>query len=383
MDTKDSAEGGRTIPLSSPDISEADIDAVVEVLRTPNLSLGPKLPEFESKFALFMGSRHAVAVNSGTSALHLCIRAMGIGPGDEVITSPFSFIASANCILFEGARPVFVDIDKATWNIDVSLIEAAITERTKAILPVHVFGRPVDLEPLLAIAEKHSLVVLEDSCEAIGATYKGRKVGTLGRCGTFAFYPNKQMTTGEGGMIISDDDETADLCKSMRNQGRATGGGGWLAHARLGYNYRLSDINCALGITQLARIPEFLEMRQTAAERYLEKLADIEEIIPPAPYTEGTMSWFVFVVRLADRFSQSHRDSLLDFLHARGVGCNNYFTPIHLQPFYVEQFGFAEGDSPVTDLVSQRTIALPFFNRLSEDDQDYAIAALKDGLARL
>ncbi|MDK1030762.1 MAG: DegT/DnrJ/EryC1/StrS family aminotransferase, partial [Planctomycetia bacterium] len=307
------------IPLSRPDISQHDIDAVIDVMRTPNLSLGPKVPEFESKLAEFIGTQHAVAVNSGTSALHLCIRALDIGSGDGVITSPLSFIASANCILFEGGKPVFVDIDQATWNIDVSQIESAITPRTKALLPVHVFGRPVDMDPLLEIAKRHNLPIIEDSCEAIGATYKGRNAGTFGTCATFAFYPNKQMTTGEGGMIVTDDEELANLCRSMRNQGRAVGGG-WLAHQRLGYNYRLSDINCALGTTQLEQLPEFLKLRQAVAERYLEKLADLDEIVLPAPCPHGTISWFVFVMRLADRFSQAQRDGLLEFLRSSGIG---------------------------------------------------------------
>jgi len=370
------------VPLARPDISQADIDAVVEVLQTPNLSLGPKLGEFEAAFADVLGLARGVAVNSGTSALHLLVRALGLGPGDEMITSPFTFIASANCALFEGATPVFADIDEATWNMDVEQVEAAYTDRTRLVLPVDVFGRPLPMDRLMAVADARGIPVVEDACEALGATYRGRMVGTFGRASTFAFYPNKQMTTGEGGMIVTDDHALADLCVSMRNQGRDAGAG-WLAHARLGYNYRLSDINCALGLSQLARVPEFLRLRAEVAERYLAKLADVDDLVLPAPYTDGDLSWFVFVVRLADRFTQDQRDAVLGHLQQAGIGCSNYFSPVHLQPFYRERFGFKEGDFPVTEKVAARTIALPFYNRLSEADQDRVVDALKEALAQV
>jgi len=369
------------VPLSRPDISQADIDAVVAVLRTPHLSLGPKVPEFEKAFAAYLGVRCAVAVNSGTSALHVVVRALGLKPGDEMITSPFSFVASANCALFEGARPVFVDIDEATWNLDVAELEAAVTERTRLLLPVHIFGRPMPMDRVLHVAEARGIPVVEDACEALGATYKGRKAGAFGRAATFAFYPNKQMTTGEGGMIVTDDDGVADLCMSLRNQGRDAGAG-WLAHARLGYNYRLPDINAALGLAQLARLPEFLRMRSEVARRYLEKLACLEELVLPAPYGDGELSWFVFVVRLADRFTQEDRDAVLENLRRDGIGCNNYFTPIHLQPFYRE-LGYKPGDFPACEKVSARTIALPFYNRLTEKDQDLVVERLKSAISRL
>jgi len=369
------------VPLSRPDISQADIEAVTAVLRTPHLSLGPKGPEFEKAFARYVGTRRAVAVNSGTSALHLLVRALGLGPGDEMITSPFSFVASANCALFESARPVFVDIDEATWNLDVEKLPAAITDRTRLLLPVHIFGRPMPMDRVMAIAEARGIAVVEDACEALGATYQGRKVGAFGRAATFAFYPNKQMTTGEGGMIVTDDDALADLCMSLRNQGRDPGAG-WLAHARLGYNFRLSDINAALGLAQLARLPEFLRLRAEVARRYLEKLAEVEELVLPAPYTDGDISWFVFVVRLADRFTKKDRDAVLDRLRREGIGTNDYFTPIHLQPFYRE-LGYKPGDFPVCEKVSERTIALPFYNRLAEKDQDLVVECLKSALSRL
>ncbi|HUU31347.1 MAG TPA: DegT/DnrJ/EryC1/StrS family aminotransferase [Phycisphaerae bacterium] len=370
------------VPLARPDISQDDIDAVVAVLKTPYLSLGPKLPEFERAFAEFLGLRHAVAVNSGTSALHLIVRALGLGPGDEMITSPFTFVATANCALFEGAKPVFVDIDEKTWNMDTSKIEAAVTERTKLLMPVHIFGRPMPMDAVMRIGEKHRLPVVEDACEALGATYKGRKAGAFALASTFAFYPNKQMTTGEGGMVVTDDDRLADLCRSMRNQGRDPSGG-WLAHARLGYNYRLSDLNCALGLSQLARLPQFVAARARVADRYIKKLADVDELVMPAPCADGTMSWFVFVIRLADRFSQKQRDAVLDHLRGQGIGTNNYFSPVHLQPFYREQFGYKPGDFPVTEKIAARTIALPFYNRLSEKDQDLVVKTLKDALVKL
>jgi perosamine synthetase len=369
------------VPLSRPDINQADIDAVVAVLHTPNLSLGPTGPAFEQAFARFLGMRHAVAVNSGTSALHLVVRALDVGPGDELITSPFTFVATSNCALFEGARPVFVDIDETSLNFDVSRLGAAITPRTKMILPVHIFGRPMPMDAIMKIAAARQIPVVEDACEALGATYKGRMAGAFGAASTFAFYPNKQMTTGEGGMVVTDDAHLADLCRSMRNQGRDPSGG-WLAHARLGYNYRLSDINSALGLSQLARLPQFIEARQRVAQRYLAKLAEIDELILPAPYTDGCMSWFVFVVRLADRFTQDQRDAVLAHLRQEGIGTNNYFSPVHLQGFYRQQFGYKPGDFPVCEKVAARTIALPFYNHLSESDQDLVVEVLKAGIAK-
>ena len=369
------------VPLARPEISQDDIDAVVSVLRTPHLSLGPKLPEFEEAFASFHGMARGVAVNSGTSALHLIVRALELGPGDEMITSPFTFIASANCALFEGARPVFVDIDEATWNMDTEQVEAAVTANTRLLLPVHIFGRPMPMDRVMKIGESRGIPVVEDACEAVGATYHGRLAGTFGLAATFAFYPNKQMTTGEGGMIVTDDCALADLCVSLRNQGRDPGAG-WLAHARLGYNYRLSDLGCALGLSQLKRLPEFLEARSRVAERYIEALAALEELVPLAACAEGRMSWFVFVVRLADRFTQDERDQVLSDLRDQGIGCSNYFTPVHLQPFYAD-LGWRPGDFPVCEKVAARTIALPFYNRLSEADQDLVVDCLKSALARL
>ena len=373
------------IPLSSPDITEEDVAAVVAVLRTRFLSLGPKLPEFEQAIAAYVDCRHGVAVNSGTSALHLIVRALGIGDGDEIITTPFSFVASANCLLYERARPVFVDIRPDTLNLDCDLVERAITPRTKAVLAVDVFGRPADWTRLRSLAQQHNLMLIEDSCEALGARLRlvdGRWVmaGSLADAGAFAFYPNKQMTTGEGGVIVTDRDDVAALCRSMRNQGRDEGAG-WLQHARLGYNYRLSDINCALGLAQLARIGEILAARKQVAAWYANALSGLAEVRVPEAGPNEEISWFVYVVRLTEGLTRDQRDRVLDGLRARGIGCSNYFSPIHLQPFYREVFGYREGDFPVTESVSSRTIALPFFTRLSREQVSSVAAALGDAVA--
>lgn len=355
------------VHLSRPDITEREIEAVCEVLRSPNLSLGPKLREFEQGFERYLGRKHAIAVNSGTSGLFLCTQALGWGPGDEIITTPFTFIATINIILMCGATPVFADIDPETLNIDPDLIEAKITPRTKGIVPVEVFGSPAGFDRICEIAQRHNLTVLEDSCEALGSELNGRKAGNFGVMSTFAFYPNKQMTTGEGGIIITDDDGLADTCRSLRNQGRAVGAA-WLAHDRVGYNYRLSDINCALGIAQLARIEEFVAKRAHAADMYTRLLAGENRVSTPKTPQGCRMSWFVYVIRLADRYTQEQRDTLIQKLHARGIQVSNYFPPMYLQPFLVERFGYKKGDYPVTDAVSKSTMALPFYNNLTESD---------------
>jgi perosamine synthetase len=366
----------REISLSAPDITQAEIDAVVAVLRSDRLSLGPRLGEFEQMFRQRFGVKHAVCCSSGTSGLHVCWRALEIGPGDEVITTPFSFIASANSILFDGARPVFVDVDPKTWQIDVNRIEAAITPRTKALLPVDIFGNVPDWDALLPLARRHKLRVLEDSCEAIGATYKGRPAGTLGEAGVFAFYPNKQITTGEGGMIVTNDDRIAFMVRSLCNQGRDPDAG-WLAHARLGFNYRMTDFQAALGTVQMRRLDEILTKRARVARMYIDRLADEPRLsvmhVPP----HVQISWFVFVVRLSDEYTMAQRDAILAKLRQQGIGCNNYFTPIHLQPFYVERFGHRRGDFPITEALAERTIALPFHNHLTEADADHVVRTLR------
>ncbi len=369
------------IPLSSPEVNEDDIAAVVEVLRGRQLSLGPRVPQFERAIAEYAGARHAVAVSSGTAALHLIVHALGIGPGDEVVTTPFSFVASSNCVLYEGATPVFADIHPVTWDLDPAAAEAAVTPKTRAILPVHVFGRPCPMPRYLEIATHHGLEVIEDSCEALGATLDGRMAGTFGHAGAYAFYPNKQITTGEGGVLVTNDDRLDELFRSLRNQGRGPDGG-WLAHPRLGWNYRIPDILCALGTSQLARIEPFIAARKRVFERYAERLAAIPEVQPPAPDTAGQRaSWFVYVIALRDGLGRDLRDRVLTGLRRRGIGCRNYFSPIHLQPFYRDRFGFAEGMFPVTESVAARTIALPFHNRLTDGEVDRVGTALEEAIA--
>ncbi len=372
------------VGLSRPDITEKEIEAVVDVLRTPNLSLGPKLGEFERNFAEYIGTRRAVAVNSGTSGLFLCLKSLDIGPGDEVITTPFTFIASVTSIMMTGAKPVFTDIDPASLNMDTEQIESKITDKTKAILPVAVFGNPLGLDRVKQIADKHGLAVIEDSCEALGSKLNGKMVGTFGTMSLFAFYPNKQITTGEGGIILTDDDNLADMCVSLRNQGRGKDGG-WLGHERLGYNYRLSDINCAIGIVQLSRIEEIVAKRKAVADKYLDMLSGEQRIVLPAePSGSGTrLSWFVFVIRLKDRYGFDDRNKVLDLLRQAGIGASNYFPPVYLQPFIAQQYGFGEGDFPVTDAVSSRTIALPFYNNLTDEQISLVTKELSAALDKI
>jgi len=364
------------IPLARPNITQAEIDAVVAVLKMPHLSLGPKIPEFEDAFAKYCGVKYAAACSSGTTGLHLLVRAMGVGTGDEVITTPFSFVASANCILMENAKPVLADIDPHTWSIDPRRVESAVTGKTRAIIPVDVFGQIADLAAIRQIAACRRLHVIEDSCEALGSTLGGKMAGTFGDAGVFGFYPNKQITTGEGGMIVTNDSALADLCRSLRNQGRDTAGG-WLAHPRMGYNYRLSDIQAALGLAQLHRIDEIIAARDRVQAWYRRRLAEEPRLSMQHVAAGQRVSWFVFVVKLADSYSQKDRDGILKSLTSAGVACSNYFVPIHLQPFYVEEFGYRPGDFPVCEAVAARTIALPFHHELSEPDVDRVCATLR------
>ncbi|MFH1418494.1 MAG: DegT/DnrJ/EryC1/StrS family aminotransferase [Planctomycetota bacterium] len=364
------------IELSGPDITQAEIDAVTEVLKSGWLSLGPRVPEFEQAMSDFLGVRHAIAVANGTCGLHLLMRAFGIGEGDEVISTPFSFIASTNCIMFDGGRPVLVDIDPDTWNIDVAGIESAVTPKTKAIIPVDVFGVVPDMDAINDIAKRHNLRVVEDSCEALGGKYKGRLAGSLADAGVFGFYPNKQITTGEGGMIVTDDDETARLCQSMRNQGRDTGMN-WLSHERLGFNYRLSDVASAIGLAQLRRIEELLAKRSRVAGWYRRRLEGESRISMQKISGDCEISWFVFVVKLADDYTEDDRAAIIENLRGKGIGCSNYFAPIHLQAFYRRAFGYKEGDFPICERVAARTIALPFHGGLTESDVDEVCEVLK------
>lgn len=366
------------MPMSAPDIDESDIEAVVRVLRSGQLSIGPCIEEFEARFARFLGVRHAVAVANGTAALHLCMRLAGISEGSEVITSPYSFVASSNCILFERGLPVFVDIDEETMNIDAGLVEAAVGPRTRAILPVHVFGQPAAMAPLMDIANRHSLYLIEDACEAIGAEYRGRKAGSFGHASAFAFYPNKQMTTGEGGIVVTDNAEWAVQLRSMRNQGRSDGQH-WLEHDRLGFNYRMDEMNAALGVSQLSRIETLLERRAAVAMCYRELLAEIPGVRPLAPGPDTTrMSWFVYVVRFADGLP---RDEIAQRLARQGIPTRNYFPPIHLQPFYRKEFGFRPGQFPVAERISATSLALPFHSNLRPAEVARVCEALAEAVA--
>ncbi|MGE3180845.1 MAG: DegT/DnrJ/EryC1/StrS family aminotransferase, partial [Phycisphaerae bacterium] len=292
--------------------------------------------------------------------------------GDEVITTPFSFIASSNSIMIEGATSVFVDDDPDTWQIDAEKVAAAITPKTKAIMPVDVFGSSPDMGAISELAKKHNLFVLEDCCEALGSTYRGVPMGRLGNAGAFGFYPNKQITTGEGGMVVTDDDEIARICRSLRNQGRDPNSG-WLAHARLGFNFRLPDINCAVGVEQMRRLDEIIAKRKQVAKWYADRLRGDDRYRMQKVLDEVELNPFVMVVRLSDDYSREQRDQILSALHTRGIGCGNYFTPIHLQPFYREDLGFKEGDFPVTEALSARTVALPFHNHLTESEVDFVV----------
>jgi perosamine synthetase len=364
------------IPLSAPDITEAEIEAVVGVLRTPQLSLGAVSEQFEGALATYVSVPHAVAVSSGTAGLHLCMRALGIGDGDEVIVPSFAFIAAANAIRYERAVPVFADIDPATLNMDPQRVVEAITPRTRAILMVHNFGIPADISTILEIAERHGLLVIEDACEAIGAEHRGRKVGSMGHAGVFAFYPNKQITTGEGGMVVTRDEALARRIRALRNQGRYETDD-WFQHTELGYNYRISEINCALGLAQMSRLEEILRKRAAVASAYDQRLSRHHELtLPPLWVAEGRVSWFVYVVRLRNG-ARVERDAVMRGLSAAGIACGRYFAPIHLQPSYAAWRNSA--NLPVTEAEALRTIALPFFSNMESG----AIDVVCDVLGRL
>jgi len=364
------------VPLAQPLITEDDIARVVAVLRSGRLSMGPMLDAFEEACARVAGRRYAVGVSSGTSALHLAVRALGLGPGDEVITTPFSFVASSNVLLFEGAVPVFVDIDPETLNLDPEKVEEAITPRTRAILSVDVFGLPADHPRLLEIARRHNLRYIEDSCEALGSDLDGKPAGSFGDAAAFAFYPNKQITTGEGGVLLTDDPEIARLARSMRNQGRGDSGE-WLAHARLGYNYRLDEMSAALGLAQIERLDEILTRREQVAGWYHAALSGIAGIRLPRANPRGRMSWFLYVIEVDERAAGITRDALQSRLLAAGIECKPYFPLIHRQPFYQELFDIPEGSFPVAETVARRTLALPFFTDMREEQVAYVAEQVK------
>lgn len=367
------------IPLAKPVLGEREEELVLEVLRSGWLSLGPMLGRFEEEFAAWLGVSDAVAVSSGTSALHLGVRQLGWGEGDEVLTSPFSFVASANCLLYERARPVFCDIDPVTLNLDPDAADAAITERTAGILPVHIFGYPAAMPEFEQLARERGWGILEDACEALGAIdSEGRRVGTTGNLATFAFYANKQMTTGEGGMIAVTDPEFAERLRSERNQGRAVDMG-WLDHDRLGYNYRLSDIACALGIAQVERLDAMLADRERVAGTYDDELSSIEDLIKPIPGRgRERRSWFVYVVQLPEG---SDRDGVIRTLAEEGVAAKSYLPCLHLFE-HIRELGYREGQFPVAESVSARSLALPFFPEMSEAQVARVGQALRGALGR-
>jgi perosamine synthetase len=368
------------IPLAQPWLDEREEELVLEVIRSGRLSLGPWIDRFEDGVAERVGAPYAAAVSSGTAGLHMLCHLHGIGPGDEAITSPLSFVASANCFVLEGATPVFADVDPITLNMDPGAVEAAITERTRLIVAVDMFGYPSELDELRAIADRHGLGFVEDACEALGAKYKGRLLGAHGESAVFAFYPNKQMTTGEGGVVVTHAEETWRQIVSLRNQGRSyEEGAGWFNHVRLGFNYRWTDLQAAIGIAQLEKLDRILELRAAAARRYRELLAGVDGVETPADDdAEHTRSWFVYVVKLAAGLD---RDRVMAFLRREGIATAEYVPCVHLQPYMRERYGFGEGMYPVAEDVASRTLALPFFTQIEPADQERVVETLRAAIA--
>ena len=352
------------IRLAEPDITDAEVELVAAVLRSGVLALGPYAEEFESRLAGLADRRFGIACSSGTAALHLAVRGLGLGEGMEVITSPFSFVASSNCVMYERAIPRFVDIEEETLGLDPDLLEGAANERTVGVLAVHVFGQPCRIDRIEQIAARRGWWLVEDACEALGSSVGGRPLGSYGAASTFAFYPNKQITTGEGGVIVTDDEELARKARSMRNQGRDDDGT-WLRHVQLGYNYRLDELSAALGVGQLRRMAELDAKRRHVVEAYDQALSAYDWITRPRPIRDATVNWFVYVIQVDPDVVD--RDRLMENLAAHGVPARPYFAPLHLQPFYRRHFGFRPGDFPVTERVAARTLALPFSTRMRDD----------------
>ncbi len=383
------------VPLSRPDITGQEIEAVIDIMKSGILSIGPKVNEFEETIADYVGLKHAVAVNSGTSALHLIVRSLGLEQGQTMLTSSFTFVSSANVAIYEGAIPVFADIEESSLNISPQTLEEALERYAKKgletncmnlppfqpdlFMGVDIFGHPMDWDEIERICERNGLPVIEDSCEALGTVYKDRKAGSFGLAGAFAFYPNKQITTGEGGVIVTNDASIAQMCRSMRNQGRGISEN-WLEHVRLGYNYRLDELSSAMGLEQMRRIDEILSKRDSAAKRYSELLSRIDGVTVPAIADYVTsLGWFVYVIRLEDSID---RDGFMDYLRDNGVQCRDYFRPVHLQPFYIKQYGYKEGMLPVTERVSRQTVAIPFFSNLSQEEQEYVAETITRAVER-
>jgi perosamine synthetase len=365
------------VPLSRPYLDEREEELVLEVLRSGRLSLGPAIERFEQLIAERVGAPYAAAVSSGTAGLHMLCHIAGVGEGDEVITSPVSFVATANCFIFEGGRPVFADVDAETLNLDPAAVEAAITDRTKGIVAVDMFGYPCELDELRAIAERHGLWLIDDSCEALGAEYKGAPIGSHGVSGAFGFYPNKQITTGEGGVVTTHDEEEWELLKSVRNHGRSYDSR-WFHHVRLGFNYRFTDLQAAVGIAQLEKLDRLLAMRSKAAARYTSLLEGLDGVEPPlADDDDHRRSWFVYVVKVAEGVD---RDAVLERLAVQGIEAGHYVPAVHLQPYLRERYGFTKGMCPIAEDVCDRTLALPFFPQIEAEDQERVVTALRDAL---
>jgi perosamine synthetase len=368
----------RRIPLARPYLDEREEELVLEVLRSGRLSLGPTIDRFEEQIAERVGAPYAAAVSSGTAGLHLLVRIAGIGPGDEVITSPLTFAASANCFLYEGATPVFADVDPQTWNLDPAAVEAAVTERTKALVAVDMFGYPCELTPLMELCERRGITLIEDSAEALGAEYEGAPIGSHGPPCIFAFYPNKQLATGEGGVVTTHSEEEWKLLRSLRNQGRSYVGGGWFNHVRLGFNYRWTDLQAAVGLAQLEKLDRILALRSGAAETYAQLLADVAGVtLAPADDEEHHRSWFVYVVQLDPEVDRAR---VMVEMRERGVDVAEYVPCVHLLTYMREDYGFGEGLCPVAEQIAARTLALPFFPGIERDDQEYVVDALRSAL---
>jgi perosamine synthetase len=364
---------GREIAMSSAEVDEHDVQAVLAVLRSGRLALGPMARAFERAVADYVGAAHAVAVGSGTAALHLIVKALGLGPRDQVLVPSFTFAASVNAILYEGATPVFVDLEPQTYNLDIQDLEARISHRTRAIMAVDVFGHPADWDGLERLATKYGLPLIDDCCEALGASHRGRRLGSLGAAGAFAFYPNKQITTGEGGMIVTQDARLADLCRSYANQGREEMGS-WLRHDRLGYNYRLNEMSAALGLSQLSKLDGFIARREAVAAAYSRRIAGMAGVQAPIVLPNVRMSWFVYVVTLEEGCD---RDRVIAGMQREGVPCRGYFAPMHTQPYIQARFGDLSGSLPRTEAYARRTLALPFHNNLEEGEIERVLAVLR------
>jgi perosamine synthetase len=368
----------RRIPLARPYLDEREEELVVEVLRSGRLSLGPTIERFEEQIADRVGAPYAAAVSSGTAGLHLLARIAGVAAGDEVITSPLTFAASANCFIYEGAKPVFADVDPRTWNLDPAGVEAAISVQTKAVVAVDMFGYPCELAPLMELCERHGLTLIEDSAEALGAEYKGSPIGSHGPSCVFGFYPNKQLATGEGGVVTTHSEEEWKVLRSLRNQGRSYEGAGWFNHVRLGFNYRWTDLQAAVGLAQLEKLDRMLELRSAAAETYARLLADVAGVtLAPADDEEHRRSWFVYVVQLDPDVDRAR---VMVEMRERGVDVAEYVPCVHLLTYMRELYGFDEGLCPVAEEIAARTLALPFFPGIERDDQEYVVDALRSTL---